>query len=179
MSSDTWYSGSSAGASWFGAKDPKKEEEFFSSIAVDPPDLLQVYDEIKLPAAQREAWFQDRQGAIIGDALAKQKGWKVGDKIVLAGTIYPGDWEFHVSGIYTADRATVDRATLWFHYKYLNESQPPRLQDQVGWIMARVQDPSNQAAASHRFPFGSVQVPVSPAVLLADTTAYAPPVIAQ
>lgn len=134
-----------AGASWFGAKDPKKEEEFFSSIAVDPDDFLQVYDEIKLPAAQREAWIQDRQGAIIGDALAKQKGWKVGDKIVLGGTIYPGDWEFHVSGIYTADRATVDRATLWFHYKYLNESQPPRLQDQVGWIMARVQDPSRAA----------------------------------
>jgi putative ABC transport system permease protein len=134
-----------AGANWFGAKDPKKEEEFFGTIAVDPDDFLKVYDEVKLPAAQAQAWKEDRQGAIIGDALAKQKGWKVGDKIVLTGTIYPGDWEFHISGIYTADRATVDRSTLWFNYKYLNESLPPRQQDQVGWIMARVQDPSRAA----------------------------------
>jgi putative ABC transport system permease protein len=134
-----------AGANWFGAKDPKKEEEFFSSIAVDPDDFLKVYDEVKVPADQAQAWKEDRQGALVGDALAKQKGWKVGDKIVLAGTIYPGDWEFHVSGIYTADRATVDRSTLWFHNKYLNESLPPRQQDQVGWIMARVKDPSRAA----------------------------------
>jgi putative ABC transport system permease protein len=134
-----------AGANWFGAKDPKKEEEFFGSIAVDPDDFLKVYDEVRLPAAQAQAWKENRQAAIIGDALAKQKGWKVGDKIVLTGTIYPGDWEFHIAGIYTADRATVDRSTLWFNYKYLNESLPPRQQDQVGWIMARVKDPSRAA----------------------------------
>jgi len=131
-----------AAANWFGAKDPKKESEFFASIAVEADPFLQVYDEIKIPAAQVEAWKQDRQGAIIGDALANSKGWKVGQKIVLSGTIFPGDWEFHISGIYTATRATVDRSTLWFHWKYLNESLPPRMQDKVGWIMARIDNPA-------------------------------------
>jgi putative ABC transport system permease protein len=134
-----------AAANWFGAKDPKKEQEFFGTIAVDAKPFLEVYDEIKVPPELVEAWMQDRQGAIIGDALANSKGWKVGQKIVLAGTIYPGDWEFHISGIYTADRATVDRQTLWFHWKYLNESQPPRMQDKVGWIMARIDDPARSA----------------------------------
>jgi putative ABC transport system permease protein len=137
-----------AAANWFGAKDPKKEQEFFGTIAVDAEPFLQVYDEIKIPKDQVEAWKQDRQGAIIGDALANSKGWKIGDKIVLSGTIYPGDWEFHIRGIYTATRATVDRSTLWFHWKYLNESLPPRMQDQVGWIMARIDDPGRAAAVA-------------------------------
>jgi putative ABC transport system permease protein len=135
-----------AAANWFGAKDPKKESEFFGSIAVQAEPFLKVYDEIKIPPEQVEAWKQDRQGAIIGDALANSKGWKIGDRIVLSGTIFPGDWEFHISGIYTATRATVDRSTLWFHWKYLNESLPPRMQDKVGWIMARIDDPGRAAA---------------------------------
>jgi putative ABC transport system permease protein len=131
-----------SGMNWFGAKDPKHEHEFFSTIAVDPETFLKVYDEVIVPSDQEQAWKQNRRGALIGDALAKKLGWKLGDKIVLQGTIYPGDWEFQISGIYTAKRATVDRSTLWFHWDYMNEAQPARLKDNVGWIAARVNDPS-------------------------------------
>jgi putative ABC transport system permease protein len=134
-----------AHASWFGAKDPNHTDDFFGTIAVEPRELLAVYNELQVPPAQIEAWEQDRRGAIVGDVLARKRGWKVGDKIVLQGTIYPGDWEFHISGIYTADSPTVDRSTLYFQYKYLDESRPARMQDQVGWIMARVDDPGRAA----------------------------------
>jgi putative ABC transport system permease protein len=133
-------------ASWFGAKYPKKEDEFFATIAVEPEDILKVYDEIKVPAAEVEAWKQNRRGALVGDALAKKLGWKVGDRVMLRGTIYPGDWEFEVSGIYTASRASVDRSTFWFHYDYMNDSPTVRQKDQIGWIMARVNDPGQSAA---------------------------------
>jgi putative ABC transport system permease protein len=133
-------------ASWFGAKYPKKEDEFFATIAVEPDDILRVYDEIKVPAAEVEAWKQNRRGALVGDALAKKLGWKVGDRVMLRGTIYPGDWEFEVSGIYTASRASVDRSTFWFHYDYMNDSPTVRQKDQIGWIMARVKDPGQSAA---------------------------------
>jgi putative ABC transport system permease protein len=134
-----------AHASWFGAKDALHPDDFFSTIAVEPDDFLKVYNEIKVPPDQVAAWKQDRQGAIVGDVLAKKRGWKLGQKVVLQGTIYPGDWEFHVSGIYTATTPTVDRSTLWFQYKYLDESRAPRMQDQVGWIMARVNNPGRAA----------------------------------
>lgn len=134
-----------AHASWFGAKDPNHLDDFFGTIATEPEDFLKVYDEIKVPPEQVRAWEEDREGALVGDVLAKKKGWKIGDKIVLQGTIYPGDWEFHVSGIYTSTSPTVDRSTLWFQYKYLDESRPERLKDQVGWIMARVDDPGRAA----------------------------------
>jgi putative ABC transport system permease protein len=134
-----------AHASWFGAKDALHPDDFFSTIAVEPDDFLAVYNEIKVPPDQVAAWKQDRQGAIVGDVLAKKRGWKIGQKVVLQGTIYPGDWEFHVSGIYTATTPTVDRSTLWFQYKYFDESRAPRMQDQVGWIMARVNNPGRAA----------------------------------
>lgn len=130
-----------AAMSWFGAKDPKHEQEFFGSMAVEPEPFLEVYDEIVIDPQAREAWKSNRQGAIIGDAIAKSLGWKVGDKLTLEGTIYPGDWEFEVVGIYTAKRQSVDRATLYFHYAYLNEwarTNMPTAVDVVGWIGARI-----------------------------------------
>jgi putative ABC transport system permease protein len=52
-----------------------------------------------------------------------------------------------IAGIYTATRRSVDRATLYFHYDYLNDD-PRTLQsthDQVGWIVSRVDDPGRSA----------------------------------
>lgn len=128
-------------ANWFGGKDPKDENDFFATIATDPASLLKVYPEIKAPQAQKEAWMSDRRGALIGDALAKKKGWKVGDKITLAGSIYPGNWDFNVSGIYTTTTTNVDRSTVWFHWDYMNESLPERRKDMVGWIVSNISDP--------------------------------------
>lgn len=137
-----------AWANWFGAKDPKNEQDFFATIATDPKSLLNVYSEIKTTAPEKEAWFEDRQGALVGDALAKKKGWKVGDKVTLSGTIYPGDWTFNVRGIYTTTTTNVDRSTLWFHWDYLNESLPPRQKDLVGWIMTNIADSSQSGRIS-------------------------------
>jgi putative ABC transport system permease protein len=139
---------SAAGANWFGGKDPKHENEFFGSFAVDPRAYLEVYDEIIVPPEQREAWFQNRQGAVVGDALAKKMGWKVGDRVTLVGTIYPGDWEFVISGIYTAVRKSVDRSSFMFHYDYMNEHPAVVAvegKDMVGWIVSRIDDPGRAA----------------------------------
>lgn len=137
-------------ASWFGAKDPNTPDDFFATIATDPKTFLDVYDEIIVDPKQAEAWKADRRGALVGDSLAKKKGWKVGDRITLQGTIFPGDWEFIVDGIYTAERRTVDRSTLWFHWDYLNESPVFKPKDQVGWIMARVDQPGQSGAISKK-----------------------------
>jgi len=134
-------------ANWFGAKDPKDENSFFASIAVDPT-CLEVFDEMLIPASEREAWLADRKGAIVGDVLAKKLGVKVGDRITLSGTIYPGDWQFTVDGIYKATRKSIDRSQFMFHWDYLNESIPERRRDQIGWITTRIDEPSRGAAIS-------------------------------
>lgn len=135
-------------ANWFGGRDPKQERLFFPTIAVVPNEFLNVYDEIKVDPDSVAAWSSNRRGALVGDILAKKQGWKVGDHVTLTGTIYPGMWEFDISGIYTASRPSVDRSTFYFQWDYLNENIPPRRKDQIGWIMARIDDPGKSALIS-------------------------------
>lgn len=140
-----------ASANWFGAKHPTRPEEFFGNFAVDPKEYLAVYDEISVPEEQQQSWFSNRRGAVIGDALAKKFGWKVGDRVTLSGTIYPGDWEFEISGIYSATRKSVDRSSFMFHYDYLNDSpvaEQMGSRDMVGWIVSRIDDPARSAEIS-------------------------------
>lgn len=134
--------------SWFGAKDPKDKNNFFASIAVESKTIFDVFDEVVVSPEDRERWMTDRQGAVVGDVLARKMGLKVGDKVTLTGTIYPGDWQFNVSGIYTATRKSIDRSQFFFHWDYLNESIPERRRDQIGWIAARLDDPSRGAEVS-------------------------------
>lgn len=132
-------------ANWFGAKDPKHEREFFGALGADPDTYFDVYDEMKVPPEQMATWKHDRQGAIVGDVLAKKLGWKVGDKIILQSGIYPGDWQFNIDGIYTATAKSVDRSTFVFRWDYLNDSLPLARRDMVGWIVSRIDDPTQVA----------------------------------
>lgn len=137
-------------ANWFGGKNPRDENDFFATLAVDPQSFLQVYDEVDVPADQRQAWFENRRGALIGSSLATRLHLRVGDRYTLKGTIYPGDWEFEVAGIYTSSRKSFDQSQFLFHWDYLNESIPEADRDRVGWIVSRVRDPGSSAALSQR-----------------------------
>ena len=132
-------------ANWFGGKDPRRPDEFFSTLAVDPASFFEVYSEMSVPPADMAKWKEDRRGAIVGDVLARKLGVKVGDKVTLQGTIFPGDWEFNVDGIYVATQKSVDRSQLLFHWAFLNESLPERNKDLVGWIISRIDNPSQSA----------------------------------
>lgn len=135
-------------ANWFGGKDPKNPNSFFATMAVESPTFFDVYDEMKLDPKVKEAWLANRKGAIIGDVLAKQLGVKVGDRMTLTGTIYPGDWPFEIVGVYEATRKSVDRSQFVFHWDYLNESLPQQRRDTVGWVVARIDDPGKGADIS-------------------------------
>ncbi|WP_437974114.1 FtsX-like permease family protein [Sorangium sp. So ce295] len=134
--------------SWFGAKDPRDANNFFASMAVESKTFFKVYDEMVVSPEDMERWQGDRKGAILGDVLATRLKVKPGDTVTLEGTIYPGNWQFNVSGIYTATRKSIDRSQFIFHYDYLNESLPERQRDQIGWMAARIDDPSRSADIS-------------------------------
>jgi putative ABC transport system permease protein len=135
-------------ANWFGAKDPRDPDNFFANMAIDAPSALVVFDEMLLSPEDKQRWIDDKAGAILGDVLARKLKVKVGDKLTLRGTIYPGDWEFNISGIYTATRKSVDRSQFFFHWDYLNERVPQGRRDQIGWISSRIDDPRKSAEIS-------------------------------
>ncbi len=135
-----------ARSTWFGAiyKEPKN---FFPQFAVSA-NYLDLYGEFIVPEAERQAWARDRKGALVGRQLADQFGFKVGDVIPLRGSIYPGDWQFVVRGIFDgADDTKITRQML-FHWEYLNEwlrGRAGRRADQVGVYIVGINTPDRAA----------------------------------
>src|SRR5262249_58964075 len=134
-------------ANWTGATYPKDERSFFANFAVDEK-YWEVYPEIVVPPDQLAAYNADPAGAIVGETLAAKYGWKLGDKITLTGTIYPGDWTFNVRGLYTTTNRAIDKSSFLFHWKYLNDGLPQRIREHIGWFVIRVKDPSQGAAVA-------------------------------
>ena len=137
-------------ANWFQGtyKDPKN---FFAQFAISGDSYLEIYPDYLLPPDQRAAFLRDRKGALVGRKLADQFGFKVGDVIPLKGTIYPGDWELVVRGIFDGRQSTTNTATLFLHWDYLNESLKktlPRRANQIGVYVVRIDEPENAAAIS-------------------------------
>ena len=133
-------------AVWFGAvyQDPKN---FFPQHAVVPEDWLDLFPEYLLPAERKEAWFNNRTGAIVGRKTAERFGWKVGDRVPLQGTIWrrAGDapWEFDIEGIYDGAQKSTDETLFLFHYAWLDETMREQWGSfgQVGWFVIRIDDP--------------------------------------
>jgi putative ABC transport system permease protein len=129
-------------ADWFGGKDPKHDTEFFTTLAVDAGTYFSVFDDMRVPADALEKFQGDRQGAIVGDVLARKLGWKIGDKVTLESGLVSAPLQVTIDGVYLAAAKSVDRSTLVFHWDYMNESLPPSRRDVVGWVVSRVDDPA-------------------------------------
>ncbi|MEW6002579.1 MAG: FtsX-like permease family protein [Nitrospirota bacterium] len=120
------------------------EKHFFANYAVEPRGYLELYPEILIPPDQKKAFFQDRKAAVAGRILIEKYGWKIGDSITLKGTIFPGEWDFVLRGIYIGKDKTIDESAFFFHWEYLNETLKKighSWADQVGWYMIGVADP--------------------------------------
>jgi putative ABC transport system permease protein len=104
---------------WFGGiyKD-QKPENFFARFGVDPNEFFDVYTELSIPPDQLEAWKKDRAGAVADVELAKKYGWKLGDRIVLQGDIYPIRLELTLRGLFTSK---ISNNSLYFNWKYVEE----------------------------------------------------------
>ncbi len=109
-------------SSWFqGVYKDQKPENFFARFATDPDEFFKVYRDIQMPQNQIVAWQRDRQGAIVEDTLATKYGWKLGDRVSIAGDIYPVNLELYIRGIY---HSNPERKSLYFNAKYLEEAVP-------------------------------------------------------
>lgn len=133
-------------ANWFGGiyQDARND---FARFAVDPVSWLRVHPELGVPEDQKQAWFADQTGAMVGVDTARRFGWRLGDRVPLQGTIYRrpdgSPWEFTIDAIYDSPDGTADRTQFFFHQKYLSETLPPRAygRDAVTFFVIRVADP--------------------------------------
>jgi putative ABC transport system permease protein len=130
-------------ANWFGGvyKDAADWKNFFPRIAIDPETYLSVYPEFILPADQFAEFKKERNACIVGEKLAREHAFKLGDLIPIEGDIYPGRWEFVVRGIYRGKDQSTDETQMFFHWDYLNERmhvESPGREGLVGWYILSV-----------------------------------------
>ncbi|SEU11402.1 ABC transporter permease [Stenotrophomonas indicatrix] len=134
---------------WFGGiyQDPKN---FFPNFSV-APNYFNVYRELQIDPAQLQDWQQTRTGAIVGETLAKQFGWKIGDTIPLQATIFPrggsNDWPLELKGIYRSkDRALAanEERQLMMNWKYFDESND-YIKNQVSWYTVTLDNPDQSS----------------------------------
>ena len=138
---------------WFGAyvREPRNGKVGFG---VEPETYVQTYGEmLGLGAAERAAFLADRQAMLVGQTLATEEGWKVGDRIPVKSNIYThGDgsstWEMVVAGIFPGTEEMPQTNRLMFHYDYLNEGRSFG-KDQTGMIIITPADPAQNERIAH------------------------------
>ena len=137
-------------SSWFGGiyQNPNQGFQGVFQAPVEPETYLAMYPEFEVPDAERKAWFDDREGVLVGRTTADRFGWKVGDRIPVQATIWrkkdgSSTWEFNVRGIYDGGQG-IDTTQFLFHYDYFDEARQFG-QGQVGWYVVRIEDASKAA----------------------------------
>ena len=116
---------------WFGGyyQDPKN---FLIVMAVDPETYMEVYqDQIDIPADARQAFGRERTGALVGEAMLKKWGWRVGDRVPIMSNIFTQKngsrtWDFTIVGTFTGRKPNVDTNFMVVQYQYFNETAEPR-----------------------------------------------------
>ena len=140
-------------ANWFGGAYQNPRNQLFTFAVA--PNYLDLYPEIDVAQSERDAWARTRTGVLVGDALMKRFGWKVGQKIPLQSTIFPNsdgtlNWSFDIVGTLKAKdkkSAGFTEGMLLMHYKYFEESTP-YVDGDVGWYVSRVSDVRRSDAAA-------------------------------
>jgi putative ABC transport system permease protein len=131
---------------WFGGKyKDDKPENFFAQFATDPDEYFDVAADKVMPSDQLAAWKRDRAGCVVDVELAKKHNWKIGDHIILQGSIFPANPDLTLRGIYTIDPPN---SALYFHAKYLEESVD-WFKDTAGFYFTRIDTPENMPRAAH------------------------------
>ncbi len=137
-------------ASWFGGVyvDP---DQFFAQFAVDQNSYFRLFPEFQFAPEVKQAFDANIRAAIVGQKLADRYGWKVGDRITLIGTIYPGDWDFDIVGIYKGRDETIDESSWFMRWDYIDETMKktmPGRDGEVGWYGLQLADPTQASQVS-------------------------------
>jgi putative ABC transport system permease protein len=96
--------------------------------AIDVETFSAVYPDIQLEPQYVEAMKRTRNGALVGEDLAKERGWKIGDRLPLGSAVWrrkDGDesWDFEIVGSYRSPTGRVPTSELWINYAYFDEAR--------------------------------------------------------
>ena len=109
------------GSMWFGGTyDDRGETQQLGQFAVTTDDFFLVNPEMEVPEAQRDAFLEDRSTALVGEAVAKRFGWKIGDNVHFGSNLFPIEIELKIAAIYSG--GSDNGSSIFFHWEYFNEA---------------------------------------------------------
>jgi putative ABC transport system permease protein len=120
--------------------------------AIDVETFDAIYPEIQLEPRFVEAMKQTRNGALVGEDLAAQRGWKIGDRIPLGSAVWTrkdgtNAWDFEIVGTYRSPSGRVPTTELWMNYAYFDEARA-NANGTVTLIFVKIADASRAAQIS-------------------------------
>ena len=121
---------------------------------IDAERTFKVFPDWKVPKGQLDTMVRTRNGAIVGGALAKRFGWKVGDRVPLGTTIWTkkdgtSTYDFDIVGIFTVPSQPSNEQLFLMNYDYFDEARSFG-QGQVGWYAFSIKDPTQSSAIAKR-----------------------------
>jgi putative ABC transport system permease protein len=119
-------------------------------MAVDVDRLFALYPEWVAPADALRAMRTERMGAIVGSGLAKEFGWKVGQRIPLVSQTLrndgTGNWAFDIVGIYETADGGGPRG-FFVNFDFFDEARV-RDKGSVVQYLTSIDDPRDAAVVS-------------------------------
>ncbi|HEY2592043.1 MAG TPA: ABC transporter permease [Steroidobacteraceae bacterium] len=122
-------------------------------MGTDLAAYLKIEPEMKVPPGELAAALRTRTGVIVGRALAKKEGWKIGDRIPLhaLGLVKKdgfSDWVFDIAGLYDMDDPESATQILG-NYDYINEARVADRNTSIQFTVG-VKDPRQAALVAQR-----------------------------
>ena len=130
-------------STWFGGR-YQDDRNVLQTYPVEPESYLAMYPEYLVPAGEKQRWLQDRSGLLVGRAIARNYGWKVGDRVPIRSDIFARQggsytWDFVVDAIFDNRDPSGDTNSMLFHYDYFDEARTVG-KGTIGWYIVRISD---------------------------------------
>ena len=129
---------------WFGGyyQDPAHA---FAKAPVDHTRYFRIFPELDIADDVLARFQASRRAVVVPDAMAEEYGWRAGDLVPIVGDIWPKSdgswsWEFEIAGTYELPPESGLQPWFLLRYDYFNESVAEWAKNEVGWIVARLND---------------------------------------
>jgi putative ABC transport system permease protein len=117
-------------------------------LATDPVTLFDIYPDWHVSPDQLQAMSGQRTGALVGEALMKAYGWKLGDRVPLRTSVVQQDgstdWSFEIVGTFAVAGAAEQEQRIIINYAHFDEARVFDKGRAFAFI-ARIDDPLRSA----------------------------------
>lgn len=136
--------------SWLGGYF-RKPTFTLDSYAIPDEGYFSIYTEYAVQPDAMQRFLDDRTGCLIGEEFARIHKLKVGDAITIEDAVYPGPWEFRVSGTYATSDAAASRRQIFLRWTYFDErlsAMLPHIAHNLDNFTVELRDPAAMAAVA-------------------------------